>query len=87
VSSTVTRSSATLMEEAAGSVRARKGLGRPFIGKRGEKDRHDEQGFGLRVLQGGEDEPQRLGGDSGAGEQCWQCADAMVRRQGANRGG
>jgi hypothetical protein len=52
VSSTVTRSSAALMEEAAGSVRARKGLGRPFIGKRGEKDRHDEQGFGLRVLRG-----------------------------------
>jgi hypothetical protein len=28
------------------------GLERPFIGKRGEKEGHDKQSFGLRVLRG-----------------------------------
>jgi hypothetical protein len=42
---------AALMEEAAVSVRVRRGLGHPFIGKQGEKDRHDEPNL-ITVLQG-----------------------------------
>jgi hypothetical protein len=59
--------------------------GRPFIGKQGEKDRHDEQGL-IYGCYGGE-EPQKPGGDRGAGGRRWQRAGAVARGQGASRGG
>jgi hypothetical protein len=54
---------AALMEEAAVSVRARRGLGHPFIGKRCGKGEHGKLGSGLGLPPG----EMNLGGAAAAG--------------------